>query len=99
MKLSNFIRNFFRLRCYDSFDDTSVRYVYRAFCRPKSLGTFHRMPSTALADIPYCGEDTAVENLRLPETVRSTDSRRRSRREHIDGRERMFEIPEFLRKV
>lgn len=52
-----------------------------------------------MADIPYCGEDTAVENLRLPETVRSTGSRKQSKRENNDGRERMFEIPEFLRKV
>uniref|UniRef100_A0A1I8EUX9 RGS domain-containing protein n=2 Tax=Wuchereria bancrofti TaxID=6293 RepID=A0A1I8EUX9_WUCBA len=66
--------------------------------RRKSLGTFQRTPSAAMADIPYCGEDTAVENLRLPETVRSTSSRKQSKREHIDGRGKMFEIPEFLRK-
>ncbi|MCP9266189.1 Regulator of G protein signaling domain protein [Dirofilaria immitis] len=63
--------------------------------RRKSLGTFQRTTNTAMADIPYCGEDTAVENLRLPETLRSTDSRKQKQ---IDGRERMFEIPEFLRK-
>ncbi|VBB30585.1 unnamed protein product [Acanthocheilonema viteae] len=51
-----------------------------------------------MADIPYCGEDTAVENLRLLETVTSTDSRKQNKQHHIDGRERMFEIPEFLRK-
>uniref|UniRef100_A0A8R1XVF2 RGS domain-containing protein n=1 Tax=Onchocerca volvulus TaxID=6282 RepID=A0A8R1XVF2_ONCVO len=66
--------------------------------RRKSVGTFQRTMSTAMTDIPYCGEDTAVENLRLPETMRNTDSRKQSKREHIDGRERMFEIPEFLRK-
>lgn len=51
-----------------------------------------------MADIPYCGEDTAVENLRLPETTRSAGSAQGTR-EHVDGREKMFEIPEFLRKV
>ncbi|EJD73863.1 hypothetical protein, variant [Loa loa] len=66
--------------------------------RRKSLGTFQRMPSAAMADIPYCGEDTAVENLRLPQNTRSTGSTKQSKREHIDGREKVFEIPEFLRK-
>uniref|UniRef100_A0A183H715 ULP_PROTEASE domain-containing protein n=1 Tax=Onchocerca flexuosa TaxID=387005 RepID=A0A183H715_9BILA len=66
--------------------------------RRKSVGTFQRTTTTAMTDIPYCGEDAAVENLRLPKTMRSTDSRKQSKRVHIDGRERMFEIPEFLRK-
>lgn len=51
-----------------------------------------------MTDIPYCGEDTAVENLRLPETM-STGSGKQSKRERTDGREKMYAIPEFLRKV
>ncbi|VDK80012.1 unnamed protein product [Litomosoides sigmodontis] len=63
----------------------------------KSLGIFQRTPSTAMTDMPYCGEDTAVENLRLPETM-GTSSRKQSKRERTDGREQMYAIPEFLRK-
>ncbi|CAG9532876.1 unnamed protein product [Cercopithifilaria johnstoni] len=66
--------------------------------RQKSSEIFQWTSSTAMADIPYCGEDTVAENLRLPETMRSTGSRKQSRRVHTGGRERMFEIPEFLRK-
>ncbi|VDN06204.1 unnamed protein product [Thelazia callipaeda] len=77
----------------------SMTSNYTNKSRRKSLGEFQRTVSAALTDIPYCGEDTDMENQWLPETPRSGISGNQTSREYSDPKGKIFEIPEFLKKV